>query len=330
VTQQPVSSDAAARLDGATVVVPSPVAAPAPGSKSGSLGELAYRVLRAQLDAVLAHEPGTRLGQDPEELHDMRVATRRLRAALSLFRDALPTSAESVRAELRWLAQGLGAVRDLDVQLEQAAAWRAAAPEADRPAFDALASTIAAKRPAAREALLAQLDSARYLSLVAGLQSLIADGPPPTDAAAMPLVQAVPPLVKRRRRKLRRVADELTPDSAPTDYHQARIRGKRLRYAVEFVADAYGSPARDFIKAMVDLQDLLGAHQDAQVAIAHQRELLESHGADLPPATVFVMGQIAERYAHQAEQLRRDFRATYRPVRGKAWRRLRATLVSAA
>ena len=67
---------------------------------------------------VRAKEPGTRLGEDPEELHDMRVATRRLRAALSLFEAVLPVRAQVFREELGWLARLLGTVRDLDVQLE--------------------------------------------------------------------------------------------------------------------------------------------------------------------------------------------------------------------
>ena len=79
---------------------------------------LAFAVLRRQLAVVRAKEPGTRLGEDPEELHDMRVATRRLRAALSLFEAVLPVRAQVFREELGWLARLLGSVRDLDVQLE--------------------------------------------------------------------------------------------------------------------------------------------------------------------------------------------------------------------
>ena len=83
-----------------------------------TLGELAYAVLRRQLAVLRAKEPGTRLGEDPEELHDMRVATRRLRAALDLFVEVLPVRAGVFRTELGWMAAALGTVRDLDVQLE--------------------------------------------------------------------------------------------------------------------------------------------------------------------------------------------------------------------
>ncbi len=86
------------------------------------MGELAFAVLRRQLAVLRDKEPGTRLGEDVEELHDMRVATRRLRAALALFAGVLPVRAQTFRQELGWLAGVLGAVRDLDVQLEGLAA----------------------------------------------------------------------------------------------------------------------------------------------------------------------------------------------------------------
>ena len=72
------------------------------------MGELAYAVLRRQLAVLRDKEPGTRLGEDPEELHDMRVATRRLRAALALFADVLPVRAQVFREELGWLGRLLG------------------------------------------------------------------------------------------------------------------------------------------------------------------------------------------------------------------------------
>src|SRR4028119_1748914 len=84
-----------------------------------SLGEMAFAVLRRQFVAMRAHEPGTRLGEDPEELHDMRVATRRMRAAIKIFQDALPKRSRWLGEELRHFAGVLGAVRDLDVRSEE-------------------------------------------------------------------------------------------------------------------------------------------------------------------------------------------------------------------
>ena len=118
------------------------------------MGDLAFAVLRRQLAVVRAKEPGTRLGEDPEELHDMRVATRRLRAALSMFEAVLPVRAQVFREELGWLARLLGTVRDLDVQLEGLAGLSSAdvhtAARRPRPAGSNWRrfSSASARRPA--------------------------------------------------------------------------------------------------------------------------------------------------------------------------------------
>ena len=78
-------------------------------SATSTMGEVAFAVLRRQLAVVRAKEPGTRLGEDPEELHDMRVATRRLRAALSLFEGVLPVRAQVFRAGARLAGRGCSA-----------------------------------------------------------------------------------------------------------------------------------------------------------------------------------------------------------------------------
>ena len=96
-----------------------PVESAADGSSAGILRAR----LREQAEQLLAHDPGTRLGTDPEELHQLRVATRRLRAFLRAGRDLLdPEASEPLRAELRWLGSALGPVRDLDVLIEHLAA----------------------------------------------------------------------------------------------------------------------------------------------------------------------------------------------------------------
>src|ERR671913_470053 len=97
-------------------------------------GELAFRILREQFAVFLTHEPGTRIGEDPEELHNMRVATRRMRAAMKIFEGALPVRTRAFRDSLKWVAGALGEVRDLDVQLERLEGWVSeATPENQEP-----------------------------------------------------------------------------------------------------------------------------------------------------------------------------------------------------
>jgi len=229
-----------------------------------SLGELALGVLRTQVDALRAHEPGTRAGVDPEELHDMRVATRRLRAALRVFVEVLPPEAEALRQEAGWLGRSLATVRDLDVQLAQLQEWRVGLPEPDRAGLDALSNLVSEHRVQARAELLAVLDSERYSQFVASAEHVLqigSENPSPLLAEA-----EAPRLIGRPYRKLRKSGDPLDAHSPSAELHALRIRAKRLRYAVEFVTPVYGGPARRFVSRVVGLQDLLGDHQDAHVA----------------------------------------------------------------
>ena len=118
----------------------------APIDPDETIGTLAMNVLRKHFEAFLAREPGTRLGDDVEELHDMRVASRRLRAALSLFGDVLAPAILKLREELAWIGGVLGAVRDLDVQLVELEAWHDAVPEPDRKPLLALRSLLVEQR----------------------------------------------------------------------------------------------------------------------------------------------------------------------------------------
>ena len=142
-----------------------------------SVGAVALAVLRRNLGSMLAHEAGTRLGEDIEQLHDMRVATRRLRAALALFAGVLPGPARQLRDEFGWLADELGSVRDLDVQLERLDSWRDELPDEDGGALADLARLLGRERDAARENLLTCLDSPRYSHLVTEFTAMLRPGP---------------------------------------------------------------------------------------------------------------------------------------------------------
>jgi triphosphatase len=289
-----------------------------------TIGEAAFAAMRPHFASFLAHEPGARLGEDPEEVHDMRVAIRRLRAALALFREALPVRGEALRGELKWVAEGLGEVRDLDVQLEQVRTWRAEMPEEDGRALEPVVTLLHGRRAGARRRLLRRLDSRRYERLVASLTAFLKRGPVQRSAPArIPVLAAAPDLLRRRYRRVRKAGDPITESSPPEDYHRLRIRGKRLRYALEFLEPLYGKRARRLIRRLVALQDNLGEHQDALVAVAHIRDLVAERADDLPPRALFVLGRIAERYERQAAERRLTFPAAYRRVRGKRWKALR-------
>ena len=267
-----------------------------------SVGDVAFAVLRRSFAAVLAHETGTRLGEDVEELHDMRVATRRTRAALSLFEDALPVRARHVRMELGWLADALGAVRDLDVQLERVAGWTADVPDDDRASPSPTwrrCSAANAKRPGA-PCWCASTPPATS-DWWPGSRAMLRQGPSRRSAAARaPAGVVVPDLIAARHRSATKAARRARRSGDAADFHRTRIRLKRLRYALEFVSEIYERRTAKYLRHVVKLQDALGLMQDARVAAARLRELATAEGSALSPSTVFVMGGITERYRDES------------------------------
>ena len=288
---------------------------------SMTVGEVAYAVLRKHFASFLMHEPGTRLGEDPEHLHDMRVATRKMRAALRLFQEALPLQETTrLRGELWTVGGSLGKVRDLDVQIAHMESCKAAlimvGPEAAAP----LLRLLEARREQARAELLSFLDSPRFVLLREALSQLLGRCPSAgRPAAQLPIRVAGPILIRREHRKLVRLARGIERSSAPATYHLARILGKRLRYALEFLEPVYGPPARELIDALIVFQDLLGLHQDDQVSMALLRELSEE--GTLPDPARLAIGEMAQMSAAHAEKLRGDFSRAWRGLGGKRWNR---------
>jgi CHAD domain-containing protein len=243
--------------------------------------------LRDQLEAVRAHDPGTRLGADPEELHQMRVAVRRLRAILRAARPMFePEPVEAVRAELAWLGAALGVRRDVDVMLEYLRAELATLEPADRRGGQRLLRRLEEAREATGLEVTKALDSDRYLSLLDRLEKLIAQ--PPLASGEVALAD----LAAREFRKLRKTVSALPETPGDADLHAVRIKAKRARYAAELAARAVGRPAERFVEKAKVLQDILGEHQDAVVAEERLRELFDGVRGR---RAGFVAGRLVER-----------------------------------
>jgi CHAD domain-containing protein len=335
------TSVAASSVPAAAVTAPVPAAPPLPAPEAaplpdGSLAAFVRSVVNAQLAAIRANEEETRLGEDIEALHDMRVATRRLRTALRLFGAALPAEAAAeVNDGLRWLAAELGVVRDLDVQLERLTELRARASDEvpvpgtviDPEALEPLAGLLEERRVAARARLIESLDSPRLPALYGALERLavlgLADLP---EGVEVPALTALPPILERRFRAFERRARVIDEGEAPAMLlHEARIRAKRLRYAAEFATPLYSGRASALVAAIKRTQDLLGLHQDAEVAIADLRTLAEEGTGRLPTATLFAMGELAQHYRDSQGDQRLELPQAQLAVR-RRWRRLRSKL----
>jgi CHAD domain-containing protein len=291
---------------------------------SMTVGQVAFAVLRRQFRVFLQNEPGTRLGEDIEALHDMRVATRRLRAAMATFRPYLTPRMLAFREEFGGVARALGEVRDLDVQLERMNEWRATFPPDRVHVLDGIETLLRKRWGTARRPMLQVLDSRRYERLCARFATVLRAGPPRSFAPGRtPILAVAPDLVERRYRQVRKLGDRIKKSSPPDDYHILRIEAKKLRYALEFVGNGiYGKPALEFSTRVTALQDVLGLHQDAYIAIDMLEDLASSAGRRLEPATLMAMGVLAERYRTHAEELRAQFPAVYRQLAGPEWKKL--------
>jgi triphosphatase len=291
-----------------------------------SIGQVALAILRRQFATFLAKEPGTRLGDDVEELHDMRVASRRLRAAIALFGEFLPAEVTRLRPELAWVGQTIGTVRDLDVQLEQLDEWLALLPEADHAPLTRLRTFLEQERSSARAVMLAALDSRRYERFVLRFGRVLSS----RSGTRSPAARAVAPdLVDGRHLSLRKAKRKAVRSGAPAAYHRLRITAKRFRYALEFVSEAYPGETKALIKRTVVLQDLLGAYQDADVATARLRDLAARRGTELGPETVFAMGKIAERYRASMDEVLGGVPEAYAKLVGRRWKTLRKSMEAA-
>jgi CHAD domain-containing protein len=248
-------------------------------SPDATPGEAVSAALEEQHRRLLAHDPGTRLGTDPEDLHQMRVATRRARAFLRVARPVLDGSwTDALREELRWLGSTLGPARDLDVLVEHLRSEATELGSEGEPART-LIDAVERERSEAREKLLAVLSDERYFVLLDQLEQR--DAPPLADKEATTLGE----LWWKEFRTVRRAFSRL--DSGPSDaeLHAARIKVKRARYAAELASHELGEPGEQFVSAAKKLQDVLGEHQDAVVAEerieAWKRSGGNAHTADL-------------------------------------------------
>jgi triphosphatase len=302
---------------------PAPEFAPATVDASMSIVEVALANLRRYLSAWNLHEPGARLGDDPEALHDLRVAGRRLDAVLRQFRSSLPAPFLEIRPTLKKVLRILGEARDLDVALIELEAFGRGLPKSDRESIEPLKRHLASERGRVRGRMLSMLDSVSVQKDLQHLTSLLAA---PSAASQQPspelALNVAPEMVRRRYRKVRKGADLLTPDSSMAAYHQVRGQVKKFRYALEAVAVIYGKPADEMLRTLRRWQEKLGVQQDAAVANRRLQALAGAPPKGIPPATLFLMGRFAEHYASAAARARKSHAKAYRKVRGK-WKRLR-------
>ena len=255
------------------------------------------RIVRTCVNHLVANEALSVTGEDPEGIHQMRVAMRRLRSAIALFRNFVPADQYGwLTGELKWLAGNLGPARDWDVFLtELLAPVRESFRRADghgKPLLDdigSLAAAASAKRDrayeAAREAILSDRYTTFLLKVGAWVESRGWRAQPVSEHSARlfePVEDLADHLLTRRAKKARRAGQGFA-DLSVVERHELRIALKKLRYAAEFFRSLYDDkPARRYIQQLAAFQDALGHLNDVATATRLLHELHDDGSRPAP------------------------------------------------
>lgn len=273
-----------------------------------SLAEAGRTLLRRYFRRLLAEERDVRADKGPEAIHQMRVASRRLRATLTVLHEvAPPQHVRSFSKEVRRLAQAAGAVRDCDVFMAQVRSYADTLPAERRAEVQPLVDALERDRAAARVRLLDRLDTTRHAQFKRNFAAFMTDEADEWQTHLRIRDQAGS-LIWRRYEALRAHETMLDfdldlPDAEENHaaaqrqnlaLHEARIDGKRLRYVLDVFEEVLGERAAPIIEPLVALQDYLGALQDIAVALAYVTAL-EVDDAARPGLAAYCASRQAER-----------------------------------
>lgn len=248
----------------------------------------ARAICLTQLQIVRAYEPGTRVGLDTEHLHKMRVATRRLRAALNTFGACFDQrNRDFLARNFKWLAALLGEVRDLDVHQLDVPRWRQELGEQPSEGWMMLEQVLLRRWQETRERLRTGLDSTRYGKLLERAEAAFSRTPrrPQGHPGNAPVASLAALATAKRCRQFGKALRACERNPQPEAIHQLRIIGKKLRYTAEFFRPLFSDQFRKRLKKLSVFQDQLGLFQDAvvagELAVRLRNEAL-SQGADAP------------------------------------------------
>ncbi len=240
-----------------------------------------------------------------EGMHRMRASTRRLRSELKLFQDQIDEEwGLPLEDDLKWLASKLGVVRQLDVLRDRIRSQAGPLEESLGPIFEALGS----RRSKAALELQCVLDGERYEEIVHRLEAVVAY-PSFEDDASETCRNLLPDLLSATWKPLKKRARRLEDESPDEDFHEVRKYAKRMRYASEAVAgalpDSLAEEAKRFTERCVEVQDVLGEHQDAADCIRFVEEIASEH----PSEGTFSLaaGRILERESQTVMRHRQRF-----------------------
>jgi CHAD domain-containing protein len=282
---------------------------------SESVVQAASKILAKQAYKMWANTEGTLLDLDTEFLHDLRVAARRARFALKMLGSLLdPERRDALRRELSWIAEILGAVRDIDVFLARLKVQFERAGVTEKVRKEIL-GFLEERRSFALTTLRESLDSTRYSQIIEGLNVIEREFAPSASSSAKGYTPAalakksIGKAVKRISRWLNKKPGQFST----SELHRIRIDFKRLRYTCEFFSDFFGNDMDRMVKLFVRFQDCLGTFNDAQVAEQRLCNLAESlqYRNTASKETLLVTGALI--------QIQRDLAEAQRAAFFKIW-----------
>lgn len=241
------------------------------------VSETARLILRQQLASLLHHSQNLARREDAEDVHQLRVSTRRLRAASALFAGSLDASAMKPFARaLRTAGRVFGHVRDLDVLLEKLCSHHAQLPAPQQSGLDSLIAYFQHQQTAARVTALQYLHGIDHQAFVLEFGAFLMQPPPSASTWPHPVLacDAAPQLIYGRLAEVRAFLPHLQ-NASLSDLHDLRIDFKKLRYALDFFRPLLGAELKTVISALKQIQDVLGDLNDADVACAMVRRALD-------------------------------------------------------
>ncbi|WP_256091661.1 CHAD domain-containing protein [Candidatus Thiosymbion oneisti] len=292
----------------------------------------AKEILRGLLDTLEANIEGAKANLDSEFLHDLRVATRRTRSALTQIKGVFASElVEDYKTRFAWVQQITGPMRDLDVYLLDFDGYQARLPPSLRPCLEPLRAFLADHYDGVHKALVQALGSTEFKGLLTSWRAFL-EAPVPERSAvrnAMRPTKAVADArIRSMYRRVRKAGRAITPDSPAPELHALRKHCKKLRYLLEFFSSLYPQQIGALVKMLKRLLDNLGRFQDTAVQVDHLRETAQQmqDAGGVETDTLLAMGALIGRLFDHQQQARVAFSAIFADFDSKpnrlVWREL--------
>ncbi len=273
----------------------------------------AREILLHLLDIIETNLPGVKANLDSEFLHDMRVAVRRMRSALSQIKGVFsPSDIKKFKSGLAWVGQATGPTRDMDVYLLEFDKYRACLPERFRDDLDPLHAFLENHRKTEHGVMVKKLNSPHFRTLMKELRTFLEDTEAQNNApeAATPISDLANKRIQKMYRQVMKDGQAIDDNSPAEHLHELRKECKKLRYLMEFFRSLYPKKKiEQLIKSLKQLLDNLGNFQDMEVQAYtlrdYARQMVEE--GDAPHDTLLAMGMLVDGLFTRQQQIRIEF-----------------------